>query len=162
MSTPFDKKWLICVQNQFIDDSFYSHLNYYFVNQDIFISKNFNNSLQYINKTINNLINTKIINRNSYTDCKFILFISTLILLKRLTSKYLLSKSMLHKIMIGLFLISEKLNNDDLYDNYTWAHSFNISLKELNSIESSLLYLLDYNIFISRKEFLLLAQLLYN
>ena len=69
---------------------------------------------------------------------------------------------MIYKIILGLFIISEKINNDELYDNYTWAKINNLSIKEINNIELTLLYYLEFNIFINRTEFLNISQILYN
>lgn len=151
MSNTFLEKWLTCIDNQFTDNYKYATHN------DIFVSsqKDYNH---YLVKLIDYIINNNIIDKNS----DITLLISTLILLKRLRKKYIFSKNMIYKIILGLFIISEKINNDDLYDNYTWAKINNLSIKEINNIEFTLLSYLEFNIFINRTEFLNLSQILYN
>lgn len=151
MNNPFLDKWLTCIDNQFTDNNKYATYN------DIFVSsqKDYNH---YLLKLIDYIINNNIIDKNS----DITLLISTLILLKRLREKYIFSKNMIYKIILGLFIISEKINNDELYDNYTWAKINNLSIKEINNIEFTLLSYLDFNIFINRREFLNFSQILYN
>ena len=151
MSHTFLEKWLTCIDNQFTDNYEYATHN------DIFVSsqKDYNH---YLLKLIDYIINNNIIDKDS----DITLLISTLILLKRLRKKYIFSKNMIYKIILGLFIISEKINNDELYDNYTWAKINNLSIKEINNIEFTLLSYLEFNIFINRTEFLNLSQILYN
>ena len=151
MSNTFLEKWLTCIDNQFTDN--YEYVTY----NDILVSSQKDHNY-YIIKLINYIIDNNIIDKNS----DITLLISTLILLKRLQKKYIFSKNMIYKIILGLFIISEKINNDELYDNYTWAKINNLSIKEINNIEFTLLSYLEFNIFINRTEFLNLSQILYN
>jgi len=156
MDNPFFKKWLQYIDNHFLDPSSCHNI----ISNDILINNN-DNSNDYKSK-LTNLIHkideNKLVDKNN----QVILFITTLILLKRLTRNYLFSKNMLYKTILGLFIISEKINNDEMYDNYTWAQINKLSIKEINNIEISLLYHLNYETFIARNEFLNLAQILYN
>lgn len=151
MNNSFLEKWLTCIDNQFTDNSEYATYN------DIFVSSQKNHNY-YLNKLINYIINNNIIDKDS----DITLLISTLVLLKKLRKKYIFPKNMIYKIILGLFIISEKINNDHLYDNYTWAKINNLSIKEINNIELTLLYYLEFNIFINRTEFLNISQILYN
>ena len=156
MDNPFFKKWLQYIDNHFLDPSSCHNI----ISSDILINDN-NNSNDYKSK-LTNLIHkideNKLVDKNN----QVILFITTLILLKRLTRNYLFSKNMVYKTILGLFIISEKINNDEMYDNYTWAQINKLSIKEINNIEISLLFYLNYETFIARNEFLNLAQILYN
>jgi len=157
MDNLFIKKWLQYIDNHFLDSS-YSDSN--IISNKILINYNHNNSNNYDNITnlINKINQHKLIHKNDQVT----LFITTLILLKRLTQNYLFSKNMIYKTILGLFIISEKINNDEMYDNYTWAKINELSLKEINNIEISLLFYLNYHTFITKNEFLNIAQILYN
>ncbi len=159
MANPFLKKWLQYIENHFIDPSSSNNI----ISDHTFINYNNNNiSSDDYQTNITNLIykinDKKLIDKND----QVILFITTLILLKRLSRNHLFSKNMIYKTILGLFIISEKINNDEMYDNYTWAQINELSIKEINNIEISLLFYLNYDTFIARNEFLHLAQMLYN
>ena len=83
-----------------------------------------NSSNDYQNK-LTNLIykidENKLIDKND----QVILFITTLILLKRLTRNYLFSKNMIYKTILGLFIISEKINIHQLYVKYRYILNIN-------------------------------------
>jgi len=148
------RKWLTYIDNQFIDNDFI-FLTCISYSNKIFISNDTNsNNISYI---IEYIIDNKIIDNENY----IVLLISTFILLKKLTQKHIFYKNMLYNTIIGLFIICEKMNNDLSYDNYTWSQITQIPLSKINKIESTLLYNLDFNIFINEKEFLSISQILY-
>jgi len=137
------EKWITIIDNQFSDENEYTIYNHVLIS----FKKDYKYNLIYL---INHIIDKNIIEKDNYIN----LLITTLILLKRLQKTNIFHKCMMYKIILGLFIISEKINNDELYDNYTWANCNNISLKDINLIELTLLSYLNFNTFINRTEFL--------
>lgn len=84
----------------------------------------------------------------------YILIIS-LIYLDRLfeESSIILTNENIHKLLFTSILISAK-NNEDIYNNNSiYSSEINISLKEMNKLEFSFLVLVNFNLYISKKEF---------
>ena len=69
-----------------------------------------------------------------------------------------LSKHNVYKILLTAVLIAIKYNEDEIYDNFIFAKIFGIKREELNKLEDNFLDLIEFELFISKKEF----QLYYN
>ena len=59
----------------------------------------------------------------------------------------------IHRILFISILIALKYNEDSIYSNKYYSEVAGVSLKELNSMESSFLELLDFKLFVSEEEF---------
>jgi len=59
----------------------------------------------------------------------------------------------IHRILIGSVLISIKYNEDFYYDNKFYSEIAGVKLKELKSIEYTLLQLSDFNVFVNEIEY---------
>ena len=157
------QKWLEFTDVHFIDihsiDNYSIDISFFADN--IFITPCYYNSddqFSYIEYIISQLLRKEIIDKEDLNS----LYITTLILLKRLTQTCLFTKNMFHNTIIGLFIIAEKINNDDSYNNYSWAKIHKISINQINMIEKYLLCYLNYKTFIHRGQFLQFSQILYN
>ena len=59
----------------------------------------------------------------------------------------------IHRILFISILIALKYNEDSIYSNKYYSEVAGVSLKELNSMESSFLELLDFKLYVSEEEF---------
>lgn len=57
-----------------------------------------------------------------------------------------------HRLILTMLMITSKFLEDDYFCNNKWAKSVGISVREINNMESILLKLLDYNVFISMEQ----------
>ena len=90
-----------------------------------------------------------------YTELEDSTLIISLIYIDRLlgSKNIKLSKRNVYKILLTAVLIAIKYNEDEIYDNNNFARIFGIKNKELNKLENKFLDLIDFELFISKKEF---------
>ena len=90
-----------------------------------------------------------------YTELEDSTLIISLIYIDRLlgSKNIKLSKHNVYKILLTAVLIAIKYNEDEIYDNNNFARIFGIKNKELNKLENKFLDLIDFELFISKKEF---------
>ena len=82
------------------------------------------------------------------------LLINIIIIIKR-TIKYIdVNSYNIHRLVAVIFMISQKLYDDEHYNNIYWAQICGISLETINAMELDLLKCLEYNIFIKHEEML--------
>ena len=63
-----------------------------------------------------------------------------------------------YRILLTAILVAIKYNEDEIYDNFIYAEIFGVKTKKLNKLENKFLELIEFKLFISKKEF----QLYYN
>ena len=64
-----------------------------------------------------------------------------------------LSKYNVHRILLAAILAAIKYNEDEIYDNYSFAKIFAVSSKELNKLENKFLDLIEFKLFVSDEIF---------
>ena len=58
-----------------------------------------------------------------------------------------------YKILLTAILVAIKYNEDEIYDNFIYAEIFGIKAEKLNKLENKFLELIEFKLFISKKEF---------
>jgi len=90
-----------------------------------------------------------------YTPCSAECYLLSLILIDRVVQSrgFRVSSGNIHRILITSIMISTKLLDDVIYNNKYYSHVGGIEVKELNSLESKFLNMLNYNLSISTELF---------
>eukprot|EP01064_Diplonema_japonicum_P020050 TRINITY_DN2906_c0_g2_i1.p1 TRINITY_DN2906_c0_g2~~TRINITY_DN2906_c0_g2_i1.p1 ORF type:complete len:277 (+),score=29.32 TRINITY_DN2906_c0_g2_i1:70-900(+) len=90
-----------------------------------------------------------------YGHCSPTVFICMAVYVDRLCDKtgIELNSSNIHRILVGAFLISAKLNDDVYYSNKYYASIGGVSLKETNEIEAAFLEQTDWDMYVSESEY---------
>jgi len=90
--------------------------------------------------------------------------IISLILIDRLSklSDLVLTYYNIHRILFTSILLSIKYNEDCYYDNKFYSEIAGIKLKELNALEYTFSYMIDFNFFINKDIFRKYEQYLYH
>ncbi|CAD8191195.1 unnamed protein product [Paramecium octaurelia] len=89
-----------------------------------------------------------------YAKCTDECFVIALIYLDKvqeLNPSILLNSHCVHRFLIIAIVLAIKFQDDDYYRNDYYSKIAGISLKELNQLESELLELLNYDLFISKE-----------
>ncbi len=67
-----------------------------------------------------------------------------------------------YKLITISIMLSSKLLDDDCYDNITWSNILNMDIEEINKMESIILKIIDYNVYISKKDYKISLKVLKN
>ena len=59
----------------------------------------------------------------------------------------------MHRIFVTAMLVSTKYHEDKYFNNAYWAKIAGVSLYEMNRLELKVLFLLDFNLFVSSEEY---------
>lgn len=96
-----------------------------------------------------------LINIQKFLEIKDYSLIYSLIYLDRLceNSSIILNEENLPKLYLTSILIANKINEDNLIDNYSFSDYIYITNKELNKLEYKFLVLVNFDLFVSRKEY---------
>ena len=91
-----------------------------------------------------------------YSNIESSTLICSLIYIDRLcnSGQIILTYYNIHRILFAAILISIKYNEDRYYENIYYAKIAGISTRELKNIEYNFLAIINFNLFISEKEFL--------
>ena len=113
-----------------------------------------------INDYIKRIFKSEIIDKQNYD--AIILHTINLLHYLKIKGIYLNSHSS-HRIIITLIMLSSKIIEEYPYSNWYWATLCGVSLEDMNTMERSLIKLLDYNlhIVISQKQALNIYKSIY-
>ena len=81
-------------------------------------------------------------------------FISLVIYINRVAHIINIMENNIHKLLIGAFICAIKFYCDEIFYNSIYAKICGVSLKDINELEISFLNLLDFNLNISKEEYL--------
>ena len=100
----------------------------------------------------------------TYSNLEKNTLIISLILIDRLSklSNLVLTYYNIHRILFTSVLLSIKYNEDTCYDNKFYAEIAGIKLKELNILEYTFSYMIDFRFFINKEIFRKYEKYLYN
>ena len=100
----------------------------------------------------------------TYSNLEKNTLITSLILIDRLSklSDIALTYYNIHRILFTSILLSIKYNEDSYYDNKFYAEIAGINLKELNILEYTFSYMIDFRFFINKEIFRKYENYLYN
>ena len=108
------------------------------------------NSLEFIDIPIYEFL-TRII---MYFNCQDSSLIISLIYLDKLIMKNInINKYNIYQLLFSCLLISVKYNEDNIYKNNYYSEIIGITLEQLNLLEYSLYYLLDFNAYIKNETY---------
>ena len=86
------------------------------------------------------------------------LIINVIILIKRVLTTISVNNYNIHRIIAGVFMLSQKVYDDYHYTNECWAYICGIQLSDINKIELDILEIIDYNTFIKHQEMLTVVR----
>lgn len=92
---------------------------------------------------------------SQYLDCSESCYISALLYLDRLVQKkqYKLTELNIHRLYLTAVIISIKFHDDRYYDNEYYSSVGGIELEELKRLETEMLWLLDFKLFVSTSKY---------
>lgn len=89
-----------------------------------------------------------------YTKCSDSCFVFAFIyidrLLQNISSSKLTMKN-IHRLILAAIVLAIKYLDDSYYDNETYAKVGGVSLSEINSLESHMLFLINYNLYVDNE-----------
>ncbi|CAD8120130.1 unnamed protein product [Paramecium sonneborni] len=91
-----------------------------------------------------------------YSYCSNECFVLALIYIDRIQKKnqdVIINSFCVHRFLLACIILSIKYNDDDYYKNDYYAKVGGITISELNKLEQELLTLLDYELYVSQKEY---------
>ena len=101
---------------------------------------------------INNFLSYKIHNYFRFSRSNFIYSICLLDKLLK-SGKIVIKQSTIHRITLVVLLLSNKMLEDNIYNNRSWSIAGGVTLKNINELEKYVLEALDYRLHVTLEEY---------
>ena len=92
---------------------------------------------------------------DSHTDG---IIINAIVLLKRVSKYLIINNYNIHRLVGCILMLSQKVYDDQPYNNDCWAIICGVQLDDINRMELDILETIDYNMFIKHEEMLTIVK----